>query len=135
MIQKQTQLSNLTFQKPETIKSPEIHRQQLTNLQSETQQLEDKLSRRSAEFRNLSQPITPEAIQKFTEWLENAKSIYTDVISTIRRNLDSICNYFLSRTTNGAMEGINNRLKLIKRQAYGFMNFDNMRNRFLACFS
>jgi transposase len=72
---------------------------------------------------------------KFTEWLENAKSIYTDVISTIRRNLDSICNYFLSRTTNGAMEGINNRLKLIKRQAYGFMNFDNMRNRFLACFS
>jgi len=40
----------------------------------------------------------------------------------------------LSRTTNGAMEGINNRLKLIKRQAYGFMNFDNMRNRFLACF-
>lgn len=72
---------------------------------------------------------------KFTEWLENAKSIYTDVISTIRRNLDSICNYFLSRITNGAMEGINNRLKLIKRQAYGFMNFDNMRNRFLACFS
>ena len=72
---------------------------------------------------------------KFTECLENAKSIYTDVISTIRRNLDSICNYFLSRTTNGAMEGINNRLKLIKRQAYGFMNFDNMRNRFLACFS
>ena len=64
LIQKQTQLSNLTFQKPESIKSPEIHRQQLTNLQSETQQLEDKLSRRSAEFRNLSQPITPEAIQK-----------------------------------------------------------------------
>jgi CHAT domain-containing protein len=64
LIQKQTQLSNLTFQKPETIKSPEIHRQQLTNLQSETKQLEDKLSRRSAEFRNLSQPITLEAIQK-----------------------------------------------------------------------
>ena len=72
---------------------------------------------------------------KFTEWLENAKSIYTDVISTIRSHLDSICNYFLSRTTNGAMEGINNRQKLIKRQAYGFVNFDNMRSRFLACFS
>jgi CHAT domain-containing protein len=64
LIQKQTQLSNLTFQRPETIKSPEIHRQQLINLQSETQQLEDKLSRRSAEFRNLSQPITLEAVQK-----------------------------------------------------------------------
>jgi tetratricopeptide (TPR) repeat protein len=64
LIQKQTQLSNLIFQKTENIKSPEIHRQQLTNLQSETQQLEDKLSRRSAEFRNLSQPIILEAIQK-----------------------------------------------------------------------
>ena len=64
LIQKQTQLSNLTFQRPETIKSPEIHRQQLTNLQTETQQIEDKLSRRSAEFRNLSQPITLKAIQK-----------------------------------------------------------------------
>jgi CHAT domain-containing protein/Tfp pilus assembly protein PilF len=64
LIQKQTQLSNLTFQQPETIKSPEIHRQQLANLQTEIQPLEDKLSRRSAEFRNLSQPITLEAIQK-----------------------------------------------------------------------
>jgi hypothetical protein len=35
--------------------------------------------------------------------------------------LDSICNYFISRTTSGVMEGINNRLKLIKRQAYGFV--------------
>ncbi len=33
------------------------------------------------------------------------------------------------------MEGINNRLKLILRQAYGFMNFDNFRARLLACFS
>ena len=37
--------------------------------------------------------------------------------------------------SSGFMEGINNRLKLIKRQAYGFVNFDNMRSRFLACFS
>jgi hypothetical protein len=31
------------------------------------------------------------------------------------------------------MEGINNRLKLIKRQAYGFINSQNMRDRFY-CF-
>ena len=72
---------------------------------------------------------------KFTEWLNKAKEIYTDVIGTIHRHLDSICNYFINRTTSGVMEGINNRLKLIKRQAYGFVNFDNMRSRFLACFS
>jgi transposase len=72
---------------------------------------------------------------KFTEWLGKAKDVYTEVIGTIHRHFDTICNYFLNRTTNGAMEGINNRLKLIKRQAYGFINFENMRDRFLGCFS
>jgi transposase len=32
------------------------------------------------------------------------------------------------------MEGINNKIKLIKRQAYGFTNFDNLRMRLLAAF-
>ena len=33
--------------------------------------------------------------------------------------------YFDRRTTQGVVEGINNKLKLIKRKAYGFRNFDN----------
>jgi tetratricopeptide (TPR) repeat protein len=64
LIQKQTQLSNLTFQKTDTIKSFETHRQEIAKLKTENKQLANKLSRRSAEFRNLSQPITLEAIQK-----------------------------------------------------------------------
>ena len=68
-------------------------------------------------------------------WLRKARTVYCDVITTIRNHLDGICNYFLSRTTSGVMEGINNKLKLIKRQAYGFVNFDNFRARLLACFS
>ncbi|WP_445164667.1 transposase [Phormidium yuhuli] len=75
------------------------------------------------------------AKKKFEEWLHEARHIYGDAVKTIRNHLDTICNYFLSRTTNGVMEGINNRLKLIKRQAYGFMNFENMRRRFLSCFT
>ncbi|NEO88247.1 MAG: transposase [Spirulina sp. SIO3F2] len=69
---------------------------------------------------------------KFKNWLHEAQTIYDDAVKTIRNHLDTICNYFLSRTSNGVMEGINNRLKPIKRQAYGFMNFDNMRRRFLS---
>ncbi|WP_420805852.1 transposase [Neosynechococcus sphagnicola] len=53
----------------------------------------------------------------------------------MRNHLDGISNYFWNRTTSGAMEGINNRIKLIKRQAYGFVNFNNFRERLLACFS
>ena len=73
--------------------------------------------------------------KKLLIWLKQARSVYCNVLTTIRNHLDGICNYFLSRTTSGVMEGINNRLKLIKRQAYGFMNFDNFRARLLACFS
>jgi len=68
-------------------------------------------------------------------WLAKARCFYCDVIGTIQNHLDGICNYFLSRTTSGVMEGINNRIKLIKRQAYSFVNFDNFRARLLACFS
>ena len=32
------------------------------------------------------------------------------------------------------MEGINNKIKLIKRQDYGFTKFDNFRSRLLAAF-
>jgi len=73
--------------------------------------------------------------EQLLEWLKKARPVYSDVLATIRNHLDGICNYFLSRTTSGVMEGINNRIKLIKRQAYGFVNFDNFRARLLACFS
>jgi transposase len=69
------------------------------------------------------------------EWLKIAELVYTGVVSTIHNHLDGICNYFVNRTTSGVMEGINNRIKLIKRQGYGFVNFDNFRARLLACFS
>lgn len=69
------------------------------------------------------------------EWLNRAQKVFSEVTTTIRNHLDGICNYFRTRTTSGPMEGINNRIKLIKRQAYGFVNFENFRKRLLACFS
>ena len=59
-----TQLANLTFKKPEHFPDPDVYRQLLTKVKKEVKQLADQLSRRSAEFRNLSQPITLEAIQQ-----------------------------------------------------------------------
>jgi len=72
---------------------------------------------------------------QFEQWLQLAQLFFAKAVPTIRNHLDGICNYFLSRTTSGVMEGINNRIKLIKRQGYGFSNFDNFRTRLLACFS
>jgi transposase len=114
--------------------------------QEETQKLElilqhSKRLRKAYQWKEdfraiYEQPLSPEAgKQQIKQWLKQARSIYADVITTIQTHLDGICNYFRNRTTNGVMEGINNRIKLIKRQAYGFVNFDNFRERLLACFS
>jgi transposase len=89
------------------------------------------------EFRQIfeTQYSVVEGRKQLLQWLQKARSVYCDILVTIKEHLDGICNYFLSRTTSGVMEGINNRIKLIKRQAYGFINFDNFRSRLLACFS
>ncbi len=50
---------------------------------------------------------------QFDKWLKFANLFFADATSTIRNHLDEICNYFISRTTSGVMEGINNRIKLI----------------------
>ncbi|WP_347566360.1 transposase [Scytonema sp. UIC 10036] len=47
------------------------------------------------------------------------------------RWFEEIVGYFDERTTSGAVEGINNKLKLIKRLGYGFRNFNNFRLRSL----
>ena len=73
--------------------------------------------------------------KRFEKWLRIAQVFYVNSAATIRRHLEGICNYFLNRTTSGVVEGINNRIKLIKRQGYGFSNFGNFRARLLACLS
>jgi transposase len=40
-----------------------------------------------------------------------------------------ILNYFKGRFSTGKLEGTNNKLKLIKRRAFGFLNFDHFRLR------
>ena len=72
---------------------------------------------------------------EFKNWLNYASLFFQESASTIVNHFEGICNYFLNRTTSGVMEGINNRIKLIMRQGYGFSNFDNFRDRVLACFS
>jgi len=89
------------------------------------------------EFREIyetSESVT-EGKERIMNWLEEAAELYGQVIQTISNHLTGICNYFMKRTTSGTMEGINNKIKLIKRQGYGFTNFKNFRLRLLASLS
>ena len=89
------------------------------------------------EFRQIyeTSQTVEEGKERFTNWLKAAAQVYGQVLQTIHNHLNSICNYFLSRASSGVMEGINNKIKQIKRQAYGFTNFENFRLRLLVCFS
>ena len=74
-------------------------------------------------------------LNRIKKWLVQAQVFYPKTAQTIRNHLEGIGNYFISRTTSGVMEEINNKAKLIMRQGYGFTDFDNFRECLLASFS
>ncbi|WP_445305893.1 transposase [Microcoleus sp. T3_A4] len=65
----------------------------------------------------------------------NHAEVFLRFASIIKTHFEGICNYFRNCTTSGVMSGINNRIKLIMQQGYGLSNFNNFKNRVLACFS
>ena len=54
---------------------------------------------------------------------------------TIRNWYSGIANSFDSNITNGFTEGCNNKIKVLKRNAFGYRNFSRFRNRILHIFS
>lgn len=72
-----------------------------------------------------------EAFWKFLEWSESSHKYFPKSCQTIKRWIDEILAYFDNRTTQGVVEGINQKIKLIKRKAYGLTNFKNFRRRVL----
>ena len=72
-----------------------------------------------------------EGLEKIGKWLKEVKNIYPESRKTIRNWLGEIVSYFDNRTTQGKVEGINNKIKLIKRLGYGFRNFKNFCTRVL----
>lgn len=80
--------------------------------------------------------------QEAETWLEDWIATVEDsgfkplsqFVQTLRNWWPYIMNYFDQRHSNGFAEGINNKLKMLKRRAFGFLNFDHFRLRILvAC--
>lgn len=59
----------------------------------------------------------------------------TTVITTSLKLRSFIENSFRSKLSNGVLEGINNKIKLIKRLGYGYRCFVNLRLRIMLCFT
>jgi transposase len=72
-------------------------------------------------------------LRRLPKWLVSARCLLGQTAETLERHIQEICHYFIQRTTSGVLEGINNKIKLIIRQSYGFNTFDSLREKLLAC--
>lgn len=79
------------------------------------------------------------ACKYFSEWILNADSCglipFEKCASTYRNWHNSIINSLKYKYSNGFTEGCNNKIKVLKRNAFGFSNFKRFRNRILFVFS
>lgn len=75
------------------------------------------------------------AIDKFNKWVkDNLDSNYEVLIEcakTYTNWITEIRNSLLVPYSNGVMEGYNNKIKVLKRVAFGFRNFQNFKARIL----
>ncbi len=92
-----------------------------------------KMHRLKEDFRDIFESTVSwgDSIIKLLDWMYDALSYFPKSIGTMVRWFGEIVGYFDGRTTSGTVEGINNKLKLIKRLGYGFRNFSNFRLRSL----
>ena len=92
-----------------------------------------KMHKLKEDFRDIFESTVSwgDSIIKLLDWMHDALSYFPKSIGTMVRWFGEIVGYFDGRTTSGTVEGINNKLKLIKRLGYGFRNFSNFRLRSL----
>jgi transposase len=81
---------------------------------------------------------TSQADYELIEWiiqcLERNNKHLNKFIKTLDNWYQYILNYFKGKWRNGMVEGINNRIKMTKRRAFGFNDFSNFRTRVLVEF-
>ena len=74
-----------------------------------------------------------------SEWINSACECgieqFQKCAQTMINWMTGILNSFSTSVTNGFTEGCNNKIKVLKRIAYGYQNFDRFRNRILHIFS
>lgn len=74
-----------------------------------------------------------QAQHKIKVWKKRVKdrglTCFKGFLETLGKYLKEILNYFLDRHTSGFVEGLNNKIKVIKRRCYGILNVDHLYQR------
>jgi transposase len=70
------------------------------------------------------------AKQRITGWMNRVKTgsvrCFDSFLKTLDKYKDDIVNYFVDRQTSGFVEGLNNKIKVIKRRCYGLTNIGHL---------
>jgi transposase len=75
----------------------------------------------------------PEAQEQIRAWQECVRhsglSCFDDFLNTLDRWWKEITNYFVLRDSSGFVEGLNNKIKVLKRRCYGLFNLGHLFQR------
>jgi transposase len=78
------------------------------------------------------------AAEQLMDWLQRVERSGLKALQafsrTVRNWWNHILNYFDGRHSNGFAEGVNLKIKLLNRRAFGYRNFDNFRLHILMAF-
>lgn len=73
------------------------------------------------------------AKRKMKGWIQRVKNsglnCFDSFLKTLENNMNEITNYFIKRQTSGFVEGLNNKIKVIKRRCYGLTNITRLFQR------
>src|SRR5690625_1602470 len=78
-------------------------------------------------FKGLANILTTVKLNTISRYMKTS-------VKTLRKHLPYIENSLTHPYNNGRIEGINNKIKVLNRVAYGYRNFDNFKNRILLHF-
>jgi transposase len=79
---------------------------------------------------NINQGMAKRRIKGWIRRVQNSGlTCFNTFIKTLSARMQEITNYFVDRFNSGFVEGINNKIKVIKRRCYGITNIRNLFQR------
>ena len=79
---------------------------------------------------NLTKGEATQAIETWRKEVEaSSLTCFDPFLTTLDTYLDQITNYFLHRNSSGFVEGLNNKVKVLKRRCYGLRNLNHFFQR------
>ena len=78
-----------------------------------------------------NRPLTKaQAVTELEAWIQKIQELglncFDSFVGTLRKWMDEITHYFIQRQSSGFVEGLNNKIKVIKRRCYGIYDLGRL---------